>query len=192
MAWRDNMQKISCFLLAVVGMGMVIISGCSFTGQGYQSSYESVSALKAVQGKTHPINIANFTASSSARGTIMCRLAGPVQTANDSPYYQFLHDAMVADLKKANLYQENAETTLHANLDDIALSTMLGDGHWQIKMTFNDGKHSSYTITDRYNFSVNYIGDIACGEAATALTPAIQQFLLKVYRSKEFKKTLRE
>lgn len=184
------MHKISYLFLMLCGASWLV--GCSYTGQNYQSSFENVSALKCDEKKAHAINVAEFTASKEANSLVLCRLAGPIDTPTKVPYAQFLHDAFIADLKQAKLYNANAATTLHANLDAINLSTMLGNGNWQIQMTFNDGKHPAYTVSDRYEFSVNYIGDIACSEAAAALTPAMQKFLLKAYRSDGLHKTLRD
>lgn len=168
-----------------------ILFGCAFTGQNYHASLENVDELNKLQSGSHKINVAPFTASDNIGNSVICRAAGTVATPTGVSFAQYIHDGLVKELKHANLYSEQAPVTLRGNLNDISLSTMIGTGSWEIDMTFDDGKHSPLKIKGQYKFSSNFVAEIACGQAANALEPMVEQFLQKLYRNPRFKTFLK-
>lgn len=182
------MKKVSMFFFVI--FGTLVFSGCSYNAPCYKTDSCNVQALKCDCGKGHAINVACFTACASASGDEWCRLSIPVKTPTNVPYYEYIHNALVMDLSQAGLYSDCAARTLRANLDQMDLNTTVSGGTWKIKMTFNDGKHCPFTICDEYCFSVKCDSDSVCATAADALTQAVQKFLLKVYRSPEFKRAI--
>jgi hypothetical protein len=141
------------------------------------------------QSRGVKIAVSDFTAADSTKGSVTCRGGMPIAAPNGKSYSDFIHDALVKELKSAKLYSPDSPVKLRGNLDSISFSSMTG-ASWDMQMTFNDGHGPAYTITSTYPFASSIIGITACERGADALMPAVQGLFAKLYRNAHFQKTL--
>jgi len=183
-------MKMGIRILAfATALATLVLSGCAHRISAYSPSYQNVTTLSKLAKQSHPINLGQFRDPKHTR-SIMCRLEGSEALPNNETYIQYIHDGMKEDLENAKLYSTDSKTTLNASLDKVNFDSMMGNGQWTIMMTFNDHEQPPYTISSSYNFSTNFVADIACSEVAQQFLPAVQKFLGVVYRNPHFQKTL--
>jgi hypothetical protein len=73
-------------------------------------------------------------------------------------------------------------------LDYITFNSNVFNGKWQIDMTFSGESVEPFTIKSVYEFSTNYVGNVACTQVATALPQAVQDLVAKLVSHPNFKK----
>jgi hypothetical protein len=173
----------------VLALSSCLLFGCTYAGQNYRPSFENVEELAKCKS-CHKINVAPFTAARHGASTVMCRAVGPVGTPGGIPFAQYIHEAFVKELKRGNLYAEDAPVVLRGHLNEINFSSV--SGNWTIDMTFDDGKHSPFRVAIQHKFTTHFVGDVACVNAANALSNAVEQFLSKLYQDSEFQQVLRQ
>lgn len=164
----------------------LVLSGCypTYAVNRYSISADNVVALRALGTKT--VNVGAFTATKTSNGetNIYCRGGSEIKTPDGEKFSDYVRKAFVDELRMANVYSLNAETTLTGNLDSIDFNS--NSGNWMISLTLksSNGKHLS--VTENYAYTTSFSGAVACTQTAQAMMPAVQNLVGKAVSSKEF------
>ncbi len=182
------MQKSTTLLVSSSAIAALALTGCTHNIPAYSTSYNNVMQAKAIKG-THPIALGQFIDPKNTL-SIACRAEGTEKLPGGMSYVGYIKNAMQNELHASGLYNPNSKTKLDATLTKIDFTSSIGHGKWFIGMQFNDHKQAPYRIYSTYDFSTNFVADVACQEVATAFPEAVEQFLRTVYASPKFKRTL--
>lgn len=161
---------------------------CSHVSPRYNTSATNVEEIRQVtKGSDTKIAAGTFTATEAGKSSIVCRAAGNVVPPDSKTYDQFIKDALFDEMKVAGIYDESSSLKFKGNLDSIDFSSNIGAGKWIMKMTFSSDGVEPFTVENTYEFSTNFIADIACEQVAQALPAATQDFIKKFVESAGFK-----
>ena len=104
-----------------------------------------------------------------------CRAVGPIKTPDGEPFSVFVQKALVAEMKTAHIYADDAPTVLTGSLDAIDFNTMSGGRRLSFTLVSSNGH--SLSETENYSFSSSYFGETACNQTAQAFMPAVQDLI---------------
>lgn len=170
------------FSLVIISFA-ALASGCStYSATRYSINTDNVVALRTLNGKT--VNVGAFAATKPGENEIMCRGVGPIKTPDGEAFSEFVHKALLDELKIANVYSTKAPVTLTGNLDAIDFSS--ASGGWNLALTVKSSNGKSMSVSESYLFTTSFYGETACNQTAQAFMPAVQNLVGKVVRSPEF------
>lgn len=169
--------------------GIYIPGFRTYSTNWYRTSSQNVAALKELQQSIPLIRIAGFGAASPGETTLVCRLSFPVYLPNKMAHEVFLAEAMRAELLEAGLYSEDAPVALSGHLVSMDFNSF-GTGKWTIEAKFAVEGKEPVTIKHEYTYPISMTAVNACGDVSRALVPALQSFLLAVYRDEGFRELL--
>ncbi|MDN5843462.1 MAG: hypothetical protein L0H54_08470 [Alcaligenaceae bacterium] len=174
-------------LVAVIALG--VLAGCStYSTNRYASSTHNAMLLAPLKGGQ--VQVGEFTSSVKNKKTggdqteIMCRAVGPVRTPDGESFADYIRNAMVDEMKVAEVYAPSAPTVISGNLDAIDFSS--GIGHWTMSLTLTSNNGKSMTMNEKYPYKISYWGQTACFLTAQAFVPAVQDLVGKAVLSAEF------
>jgi len=172
-------------LVSVVAV-LFCLSGCGFVVSNYGVSAENIEALRNLKVEGTKISVSRFTSSRPGVSGISCRTAGDVETPDKTPFDQYIHDALVTELKLAGLYAENGNVILSGNIEELDFSSSIGAGKWifRLKASSNNGK--SLTVDSRHEFSTNWVGEKACQQVAQAFSISVQKLIHDLVATPQF------
>lgn len=171
------------YKLAVIGLALAILSGCStYATNRYSISADNVMALKVYQD--NEVGVGEFTASKPGKTSIMCRGVGPIKTPDGESFEKFVRNALISEMKMAEAYYKEGKVTLSGNLDEIDFDST--SGTWDLSLTVSSSNGESLTISDNYNYSTSFYGETACNQTAQALMPAVQNVISKLIQHDDF------
>jgi hypothetical protein len=160
------------------------MSGCStYAAHRYSISADDVVCLRTLEGKT--INVGKFTSTEPELKQISCRAVGPIKTPDGETFAEYIREALLDELRMANVYSADAPVTLTGNLDEIDFSST--SGTWDLTLTVNSSNGKSITVTENYSFTSSWVGETACNQTAQALMPAVQNLIGKFVQHERFK-----
>ena len=169
------------------GFFVLLVSGCAFGVTRYAPSGENIPILQGLKAKgAVPVKVENFTSFEPGLTTIMCRGAGPVEAPDGTTYEDFLRGALISELELAELHDAQSKNIITGHLERIDFGSAIGSGNWTIKMKLIAPERGDFSVQNRYSFSTNFLGDIACRQVAQALTPATRSFWKKVFAHPKF------
>lgn len=169
--------------LIVVGISALLLSGCvNYPVSRYAVSVDNQIALRGQ--KERKINVGNFTSFDPNLKTVVCRAFGPIITPNGELYSEYIRNALVDELKIADLYSIDSPITLTGNLKELVDSST--SGHWKLSLTVNSSNGKEVTVEESYKFPTSALGDNACNQTALALMPAVQNLIGKVISGENF------
>lgn len=185
---RKLLSRITIIIAAIATL--VLVSGCaSYRSSAYGVSSDNVLTMREMEGTETKLSVGDFTAAVPGR-KVNCRAAGAIKLPPATPTYEsYIREAFISELKLAGLYDEGADIVLEAKLDAIDMDSQVGNGKWEFHMTFNVNERS-FSITERHNFSTNWVADKACQQVAQELAPAVQKLIGAVIRSEDFRALL--
>jgi hypothetical protein len=161
----------------------VVISGCStYATNRYSISADNVSTLRTVV--TEKVAVGEFTATKPGESSIMCRGVGPIKTPDGEPFETFIRNALISEMKIAEVYAESAPVTITGSLDKIDFSS--ASGKWNLGLTLSSTNGGSFSLEDEYAFSTSFYGETACNQTGQALMPAVQNLITKALSSPDF------
>jgi hypothetical protein len=167
----------------------ILVSACAHTSPRYAPSANNQERLRQMSANlTTKVGTNKFTAVEPGKTSILCRAAGPIQAPDGKAFEDYLQESFVNELKMSGIYSESTPLKLSGNLDSIDFSSNIGAGKWAIRMTFSGENISPFTVENTYQFSTNFVADIACEQVAQALPAATQDFIAKVIEHPEFQK----
>jgi len=183
------MRKISLIVkLGLVGAILsVIFSGCTATKVSrYGAVYSNVQELKKQNTK---INVNTFTAEDS-KSSIMCRMKGPIETPNQETFEKYIENALIEELRMADIYSKDAKIVLDGHLKEMSTSTALGLSYWEftLKVSSNNGK--SFTLTSKKEFESSFSAENACNDMTRAFRPAVEKLITDIIMNDEFKRLI--
>lgn len=173
------------FNFTSVGLVALLLTGCAtYSAQQYSTSSENVSTLQSLGNIK--VNVGNFTSTNKGLHSIVCRAAGKISPPGGYTYAEFVRKAIIDELSYAKKYSTGAAVTLTGNLDHILFSSTSGEWHFTLTVTSSNGQ--SLTVADKYDYRTSFFAGRACAVTATALTPAVQSLIKKLFSHPEFKK----
>jgi hypothetical protein len=170
------------FRLSVLGLSVVLFSGCStYAVDRYSSSVDNVVALRKLDTT---MNVGDFSATEPGETKIMCRGVGPIVTPDQQPFEDYIRGALEDELKLAEVYDANASITLSGNLDNVDFSS--ASGTWDLELTVESSNGESLSVSESYDFKTSFYGETACNQTAQALMPAVQNLLTSLVTHERF------
>ncbi|MEZ0233303.1 MAG: hypothetical protein ACAH12_10720 [Methylophilaceae bacterium] len=178
-------------LAAPILLSSLFLFGCSHNSPRYAPSVTNQEKLKniATQALDKKVATETFTAVSPGRKSIVCRAAGTVTPPDGKSFEKYLEDAFVGELKMSGLYASTGQK-ISGKLQELDFNSNIGAGKWIIKMEFSCAGKSPFIVESQYDFSTNFIADIACEQVSQALPAATQDFIEKVVDNQGFKNCL--
>ncbi len=176
---------------AIIATLAIFSAACSHVAPKYSASATNVEEMRMIAKEaTAKISAGEFTATEAGKKSIGCRAEGTVGAPDNKTFDQFIKDAIVDEMKVAGIYDEKSHIKLQSNLDFIDFSSNIGAGKWMMKMTFKSDGIEPFLIENTYEFSTNFIADIACEQVSQALPAATQDLIKKLVQHPSFKAML--
>lgn len=170
-------------VLALCLLSTAFVSGCStYATNRYSISADNVVSLKTAAA--NKISVGDFSATEPGLSSIMCRGVGPIKTPDGESFENFIRNALVSEMKIADVYSDDAGVTLTGNLDKIDFNS--ASGNWTLGVTLNSSNGKSLAVTEDYSFTSSFYGETACNQTGQALMPAVQNVITKLVSHPEF------
>src|SRR5262245_65255844 len=118
-----------------------------------------------------------------------CREKGHFTTPAGETFEEFIRQAFVLELTKADLYAPGAPVTLTGRLLTLDFSQVVTDAAWTFQFELQSSNGQWGTVLERYPIAGGADPD-ACRQTARALMPAVQQLLAKIVRHPGFPRLL--
>jgi len=177
--------------LASVGVVSVALFGCSHMTPRYGMSSANIETIhQGVGASPQKLSVGEFTAWAPNVSSSMCRAAGAVSTPDHEPFATYIQRALVDELKAGGVYAADSQIRIDGKLDHIDFNSNIGSGKWQIDLTVTGFQNGPVNLHETYEFSTNFVADIACDQVAAALQPSVQALLGKLYATESFKSTV--
>ena len=181
------MQLTKLILLAGLAVCGLVLTGCStYVTPRYSISADTDLAIKS---KAKPgIGVGSIQA--PAEFNTMCRGAGPLGVADNITHSEYIKRALEQELKLAGVYAaENPRNILSGVINRMSFSSSRGltGGTWEIEIMFFSSNSKRLLVTEHYEFHSGFVADTACKQTAEAFLPAVQDLLLKLATSPDFK-----
>ena len=184
-------MSILNFRLLSVSVFCAITTACAHVSPTYTASDVNVAEIKQLaSGTMNKISVGDFTADKDVPSSIICRGEGPVSAPDKKNFEQFIKDALVKELKIANLLNEASDRKLAATLNKIDFSSAMSGGTWDITMTFSAKAVDPFVIKITYPFESSFVATIACEQVAKALPFATQKLINELIKHPSFKKVV--
>jgi hypothetical protein len=187
--WTNFINRHAMIRIASITAAIFFVVGCStYAADRYAVSMDSQTELKQVAAASQGQGVAveDFTASEPGQTEISCRAVGPIKTPDGETFEKFIQDALIDQLKLAELYSPESTSRIGGNLDAIDFNT--NDGVWNLALTISDDSGQSFTVQEDYDYESSFYGETACNQTAQAFMPAIQNLIQKVVSNPTFKK----
>lgn len=162
----------------------VLITGCaSYTTGRYSASTENIMLLRDM--KVPLMKVGPFTATKPNERELMCRGIYPIRSPDGEPFEDFIRKAFIDELRIANAYSVTSDLSLTGKVELLDFSST--EGLWTLSLSLKISNGQSFGITERYTFPTSFFDDAnACGQAAQALIPTIQNVINRALRSPDF------
>ena len=165
------------------------LAGCStYRASPYVVSADTLQVLRAYRGTTS-VAVGPFTATMPDQREMKCREKGHFTTPNGETFEEFIRQAFVSELTKAELYAPAAPITLTGRLLTIDFSQGVADASWTFQLELRSSNGHWVTVLERYPIPGG-ADPASCRETARALTPAIQDLVAKIVRQPGFSRLL--
>jgi len=167
----------------------LMASACSHVSPRYNASATNVEEIREIAKEaTSKISVEQFSATEKGKKSIVCRAEGAVSAPDNKTFDEFIKDAISDELRVAGIYDAKSPVKLQGNLDYIDFNSNIGAGKWKMKMTFKGEGVEPFLVENVYEFSTNFIANIACEQVSQALAPASQDLIKKLIQHPSFKK----
>ncbi len=175
--------------VAISVFALLALAGCeTFSFHQYSMSQRNIDAIKqtmAEAGKS-TLAIGEFNAAASGLSNVDCGINGQIRTPHQVPFVQYIRDALIDEVKKANAYsldQIEADKVITGYLDNIKLNSSNGSWDFKLIITFKSGK--SFTVMESYPFDGS-----SCEQSAAAFNPAVQDLIFNIINHPVFREEL--
>jgi hypothetical protein len=187
----QGVKTMKTSIRVLLSVSVLLIAGCAHVAPQYGVSEDNLELMKSLRtSASKRIAVAPFTSQEPNKQSIMCRGAGPVEASDGKTFEAYLRDALITELKFAELFDEKSPSVLRGHLEHIDFNSNIGAGNWTMKVSFSSPGTEPFTVQHTYPFSTNFVGGIACGQVATALVPATQSFYRAVFNHPGFRRLL--
>ena len=179
------MKKI--FLVLTILLLALNFSGCANKVHSYAISSDNMIALKSLSKNRKGVNIDEFTDSGRKESRLMCRLATPVGTSKGETFASYIQNAFKQEMMISDMYDNDSNIIISANLDDIYGSTTLGNAYWEFNITVKSSNGNSYKVNTRYDYESSFSAYSACSEMQRSFVPAVQKLIGNIIKNLSFK-----
>ena len=176
----DRLCQVLKTATALIGVIFLAAACSTYAADRYAISVDSQTKLKQIAA-TAPgrnVNVGEFTASTPGRKAIDCRAVGPIVTPDDETYEAFIRNALVDQLKLAEMYSADASRLITGHVDEINFTSM--NGIWNIGVTITDETGRNFTVAETFDYDSSFYGETACNQTAQAFMPAVQDLIQKI------------
>jgi hypothetical protein len=182
------MKNNTKFTLPAILLALAV-TACSHVSPRYNPSATNVEGIRDIaKGAISKINVDQFSATEKGKKSIGCRAEGTVSAPDNKTFDEFIKDAISDELRVAGIFDAKSPIKLQGNLDYIDFSSNIGAGKWVMKMTFKSEGIEPFMVENTYEFSTNFIANIACEQVSQALAPASQDLIKRLIEHPSFKK----
>ncbi|GGW85010.1 hypothetical protein [Alteromonas halophila] len=164
----------------------LMATGCANKVHTYATSTENTISLRALEKEGLQSKLGSFTDSGKNESKVMCRLSSPVGTPEGRTFATYIRDALLAEMVVADIYDEQSETVVTANLNDIYGSTVLGNAYWEFDITLESSNGEQFQVVSRYDYESSYLATSACSEMQRSFVPAVQKLNSEIFTHPEF------
>ncbi len=168
----------------VLLFGLFVISGCTASVNQYGVSVENVESLRKMQSASK-VNINAFT-SEAIHESINCRGSITIKTPNEISFEEYIHNALISELKLAGLYDSSSSLAINGNFEKLDASSAVGNGKWMFVIQLSADGKESFTVDSEYPFSASWLGDRACQQVPQAFSPAVQKLIKDIFNHPKF------
>lgn len=184
-------MKNNNLLNFVVISAVLMTTACSHVSPRYNASATNVEEIREIaKESTSKISVDTFTATEKGKKSIVCRAEGSISAPDNKTFDEFIKNAVSDEFRVAGIYDAKSLVKLQGNLDYIDFSSNIGAGKWTMKMTFKGENVEPFLVENVYEFSTNFIANIACEQVSQALAPATQDLIKKLIQHPSFKKII--
>lgn len=175
--------------ITAISLVCLVAAGCAHVAPPYSSSAANVEEIKRVAGNfTSKVAVGDFTADKDVPKSITCRGEGPVSAPGEKTFEQFIKDALVQELRLAEVFDETSDRKLAATLNAIDFSSAMSGGNWNIQMTFSANQVEPFAISIDYPFESSFMATTACEQVAQAFPLATQKLISELIKHPSFQK----
>ena len=147
----------------LIMLSFTFLSACGHPTTIYKTSSSNTAQLTSIKGGTSPEISVGEIGKVSSRINMGCRMGEITFDAGQS-IENYIRNAIIDELKAANIYSESSEKRLEGNIDSVTLSTFHAvelitpsaqsflDSKWNITMTFKGNEVNPFTIPSIYLF----------------------------------------
>jgi hypothetical protein len=167
---------------------LMVFAGCSsYTVAKYGVSPETVSSLRTHGGQK--VNVGPFSAKKAGLTEIGCRAVGPIKSPDGKPFEAYVRQALIDELRVAELFGEAAPLTLTGNLNELEFSST--SGKWILDLTLTSSNGRALNAREEFSYETSFVGEKGCALTAQAFPSAVQSLIGKLVRNPEFSGLLR-
>lgn len=180
------MERVRSAALLVLATAL---AGCStYRASPYVVSADTLQMLRAYRGTT-TVAVAPFTTTMPGQREMKCREKGQFTTPDGETFEEFIRQAFVSELTKAELYAPVAPITLTGRLLTIDFSQGVADASWTFQLELRSSNGHWVTVLERYPIPGG-ADPASCRQTARALMPAVQDLVAKIVRQPGFSRLL--
>ncbi|MDY0322127.1 MAG: hypothetical protein RBR23_10365 [Arcobacteraceae bacterium] len=179
------MVKKSLIYGSSLAVATLLFTGCGIKTQEYNVSADNVSQLRAYEGIK--INVSEFSATKAGEKSTLCRMAETITTPKGESFEKYIQEALVAELKMANLYDKTSNLTISGNIEKIYGSSMIGDAFWEVSVTIKSSNGKSIKVDTKREYPSAVLAYTACNNMASSFSPTIKQLVNDIINHKDFK-----
>ena len=194
----------SKILILLFFLSLAFLSACAHPTTSYQINASNTAQLSSFKGSaSQKISVGEISKVAS-RIDMKCRMGDITFDANES-IESYIRNALVDELKAANIYSESSNKQLKSNIDSVSLSTFHAvelitpaaqqflDSKWNITMTFNGGGIDSFTIPSIYLFPTREgFFDAVCENPRKKFSEAVGNLIKILFKHPSFISFLNE
>ena len=175
--------------IAISVFALLVLAGCeTFSFHQYSMSQRNIDAIKRTMANAgvSTLAVGEFNAAAPGRSDITCGINGQIRTPQQVPFEQYIREAFIDEIKKANVYsldQIEADRVITGYLDNIKLDSNNGNWDFKLIITFKSGK--SFTVMESYPFEGS-----TCEKSAAAFNPAVQDLIFNTINHPVFRQDL--
>ncbi len=176
------------------------INGCAHPTTSYQINVSNTAQLSSIKGSASPKISVGEISKVASRIDMKCRMGDITFDANES-IESYIRNALVDELKAANIYSESSNKQLTSNIDSVSLSTFHAveiitpaaqqflDSKWNITMTFNGDGIDPFTIPSIYLFPTREgFFDAVCENPRKKFSEAVANLIKILFKHPSFTK----
>lgn len=172
--------------ILLLGALLISLSGCATNiASRYAPAADNVAAIRAISGPKVSVGAFTQPASITAEG-LVC-VGKPTLPPDGQTFAEYVRGALMAELKMADRYAENAPIRITGDLTAIENQASMFDVNaaWllSIKLAANG---RSMSVSDKFSFRAVAGEHDSCSGSAYRLGDAVQNLLGKIVRSPEF------
>jgi hypothetical protein len=164
----------------IIGLMVMVLSGCSTTSMvpRYSPTAESSGIL---EGKK---KVSVESVKSLGKDDMYCGMIGPVSLPRGEAVSEYIKNALVTELRNANVYDSSA--TFKVNVEMMPVKFSIYDGKWYLQGQIYLPDGESYPVAASYPFQIHLTGEFTCQLAAIAFANVVKNLVYETVSNKKF------